>query len=135
MPEHSTKPNDRQALIQTQWQPKLDILADKCSSPTATQKDADEYTHAVEKMQREVISEQSSLNDYTQYENIIGKLGSKIEELSENQEEADNRAKEYEKIISEQRLQLEKLDDSQKKTAEFEKVVTDLQNQVNKLKK
>jgi len=135
MPEHDTKPNDRQLLIMNQWQPKLSDLAEKCSSPTATQKDADEYTHAVQKMQRECVTEQSSLNDYTQYENIIGKLGSKIEELSQNQEDTDNRAKEYEKIISEQRLQLEKVDASQKKSAEFEKIVSQLQQQVKQLNK
>ena len=135
MPEHSTKPNDRQLMIMKQWQPKLDKLAEKCSSPTATQKDADEFTHNVQKMQHEVISEQSSLNDYTQYENLIGDLTTQMQQLKDREEDNTERAKEYEKVISEQRLQLDKLDATQKKTAEFEKKVAELTEQVNKLKK
>lgn len=135
MPEHSTKMNDSQQLIFDQYQPRLTKLADACSTTTATQKDANDFTKMVEQRNREMLAEKSSINDYTQYENIIGKLGAELNQLKENQEEAKHNTQEYQRVIDEQRLQLEKLSSSEKKTAEFEKKVSELTEQVNKLKK
>lgn len=135
MPEHSTKPNDSQLFIREQYQPRLTKLAEACSSPTATQKDADAYTKEVEKRNREMIAEKSSITDYQQYENIIGKLAATITELKENQDASINETKEFKKIIQEQRKQLESLDNTQKKTEEFERTVVELQEQISKLQK